>query len=63
MRGSKHEGGVDRDTNAVRRQVLTLDDQHEIDQVPDTAVRCSLARTGVRVRLLRPVLFGRQRGN
>ena len=40
-----------------------LDDQDEIDEVPDAAVRGSFARTGIRVKLLRPVLFGRERRN
>ena len=60
MRMSTRECHGDGLSNSFDGRLLFLENQHEVNEIPHTAVR-RLARTGVRVKLLCPVLLDGQR--
>src|SRR5687767_15290657 len=60
MRMSARECHGDGLSNSVDGRLLFLENQHEVNEISYAAVR-RLARTGVRVKLLCPVLFDGQR--
>src|SRR5262245_31610685 len=60
MRSTSAERRIDGGVYALGRRRLVFENQNEVDQVPYAAVR-RLARTRVRVKLLRPMLFDGER--
>jgi hypothetical protein len=62
MRTTPAERRIDRRTQTPGREGLVLKNQDEIHEVPYAAVR-DFSRTRVRVKLLCPVLLGRERRN
>lgn len=62
MRTTPAERSIDRRAKSVGCEGLVLKNEDEIDEVPYGAVR-SFTRTRVRVKLLCPVLLGRERRN
>lgn len=60
MCAATRKRGIDCGQETTWCQGLMLDDEDEVDQIPDPSIGTD-AKAGVRVKLLSPVLFGRKR--